>query len=68
MRALMAAQIFSGYGGDAGPLLREIIARTPAVMGKVRAELPAGFSEQRADRMLDGLWASAMALEAMPPE
>lgn len=56
-----------GYGADAEPLLRDFIARTPAIVGKVRGELPAGFSEKVADKILGGLLAAAGALERMPP-
>jgi len=55
-----------GYGADAEPLLRDFIARTPEVVEKVRSELPAGFSEKVADKILDGLLAAARQLEAMP--
>ena len=55
-----------GYGDTAEPLIQDILARTPAVIAKVRADLPAGFSEKVADRILDGLLASAQALERMP--
>lgn len=56
-----------GYGANAEPLLQDFIARTPAVIDQVRAELPAGFSEQVADKILGGLLASAQALERMSP-
>lgn len=56
-----------GYGANAEPLLQDFIARTPAVIDKVRAELPAGFSEKVADKILGGLLASAQDLERMPP-
>jgi serine/threonine-protein kinase HipA len=55
-----------GYGANAEPLLRDFIARTPAVVEKVRGELPAGFSEKVADKILGGLLAAARKLEAMP--
>jgi serine/threonine-protein kinase HipA len=54
-----------GYGDNAEPLLQEIIARTPEVVEKVRAELPEGFSEQVADKILGGMLAAARALESM---
>ncbi len=56
-----------GYGANAEPLLQDFIARTPAIVDKVRGELPAGFSEKVADKILDGLLAAAAALEKMPP-
>ena len=54
-----------GYAQDAEPLLRELIARTPAAMAEVQAELPAGFSQQVVDKVLGGLLSAARALEAM---
>jgi serine/threonine-protein kinase HipA len=56
-----------GYGANAEPLLLDFIARTPAVVDKVRGELPAGFSEKVADKILGGLLAAARKLESMPP-
>lgn len=56
-----------GYGANAEPLLQDFIARTPAVIDKVRARLPAGFSDKVADKILGGLLASAQALERMSP-
>lgn len=56
-----------GYGPNAEPLLQDFIARTPAVIDQVRAELPPGFSEKVADKILGGLLASAQALERMSP-
>lgn len=56
-----------GYGANAEPLLLDFIARTPAVVDKVRGELPAGFSEKVADKVLGGLLAAARKLESMPP-
>jgi serine/threonine-protein kinase HipA len=55
-----------GYGENAEPLLSDFIARTPAVVEKVRGELPAGFSEKVADKILSGLLAAARTLETMP--
>lgn len=56
-----------GYGASAEPLLQDFIARTPAVVDKVRSELPAGFSEKVADKILGGLLGAAQALERMAP-
>ncbi|MBW3510077.1 type II toxin-antitoxin system HipA family toxin [Janthinobacterium sp. NKUCC06_STL] len=56
-----------GYGVSAEPLLQDFIARTPAVVDKVRSELPVGFSEKVADKILGGLLASAAVLQRMPP-
>ena len=55
-----------GYGENAEPLLQEIIARTPGVVEQVSAELPQGFSEQVADKVLGGMLEAARALERMP--
>lgn len=52
-----------GYGDSAEPLLQDFIARTPAVVDKVRADLPAGFSEKVADKILGGILDAARALE-----
>ncbi|MGI4984381.1 MAG: HipA domain-containing protein [Janthinobacterium lividum] len=57
-----------GYGENAERLLQELIVRTPEVVAKVRTGLPVGFSEQVADKVLNGLLASANALEAMSPD
>lgn len=54
-----------GYGNSAEPLIQDFITRTPAVIDKVRAQLPAGFSEKVADRILGGVLAAARALEGM---
>lgn len=56
-----------GYGDSAEPLIQDFITRTPAVIDKVRAQLPAGFSEKVADRILGGVLAAAHALEGMSP-
>lgn len=56
-----------GYGESAEPLVQEFIGRTPAVVEKMRADLPAGFSEKVADRILGGLLDVARALERMAP-
>jgi serine/threonine-protein kinase HipA len=52
-----------GYGDSAEALMQDLIARTPAVVDKIRAELPAGFSEKVADKILGGLLIAAGALE-----
>lgn len=56
-----------GYGQDAEPLLTELVERTPGVVEAVRNDLPAGFSEQVADSILEGLLDAARALDTMPP-
>lgn len=55
-----------GYGKNAEPLLQELVARTPEVVAQVQAELPRGFSQQVADRVLGGLLGAARALDGMP--
>ena len=57
-----------GYGSDAEPLLQELVARTPAAVAQVQAELPQGFSQQVADKVLGGLLSAARALECMPSD
>jgi serine/threonine-protein kinase HipA len=51
-----------GYGENAEALLDELIARTPEVVAQVQAELPVGFSQRVADKVLGGLLASARSL------
>jgi len=55
-----------GYGETAEPLLQELVARTPAVIEQVQRELPAGFSQEVADKVLRGVLSAARALEEMP--
>lgn len=56
-----------GFGDSAEALMQDVIARTPMVVEKVRAELPPGFSEQVADKILGGMLNAASALDRMPP-
>ena len=56
-----------GYGETAEPLLQELIGRTSAVIDQVQRELPAGYSQEVADKVLGGLQGAARALEGMPP-
>lgn len=51
-----------GFGESAETLLEELIARTPEVVAQVQAELPVGFSERVADKVLGGLLKSARSL------
>jgi serine/threonine-protein kinase HipA len=55
-----------GYGESAEPLLQHLIRRTPEVIDQVQRKLPAGFSQQAADKVLGGLQSAARALEGMP--
>ncbi|MEK6421228.1 MAG: type II toxin-antitoxin system HipA family toxin [Burkholderia gladioli] len=57
-----------GYGDDAEPLIQALIARTPAAIAEVQADLPPGFSQRVADKVLGGLLNAAQALERMPPD
>ncbi|MDO4231271.1 MAG: type II toxin-antitoxin system HipA family toxin [Lautropia sp.] len=54
-----------GYGSSAEPLIEDILARTPAVIAAVEAELPADFSAHVADSILGGLQKAAQSLEGM---
>jgi serine/threonine-protein kinase HipA len=55
-----------GFGENAESLIQELVARTPDVIAKVQAELPQGFSQEVADKVLEGLQSAALALEGMP--
>jgi serine/threonine-protein kinase HipA len=55
-----------GFGETAEPLLQELIARTPAAIDQVQRDLPGGFSQEVADKVLGGLRSAARALEGMP--
>ncbi len=55
-----------GYGESAEPLMQELVGRTPAVIDQVQRDLPAGFSQEVADKVLGGLQSAARALEGMP--
>jgi serine/threonine-protein kinase HipA len=57
-----------GYGESAEPLIRSIVERTPAVIEQVQAQLPAGFSQQVAQKVLGGLASAARALGNMPAD
>jgi serine/threonine-protein kinase HipA len=47
-------------------MIRELVERTPAVIDQVQQALPAGFSQEVADKVLGGLRSAARALEGMP--
>lgn len=55
-----------GFAEDAEPLIQDLLARTPKVVSQVQAQLPQGFSQQVADKVLGGLVSAARALESMP--
>lgn len=44
-----------GYAPSAGPIIEDILARTPSVINKVQASLPPGFSMYVAETILGGL-------------
>ena len=54
-----------GYALSAEPLIAQILARTPAAIAAVQAELPADFSPRVADTILGGLEQAARKLDAM---
>jgi serine/threonine-protein kinase HipA len=60
----MAAQC--GLGETAEPLIKDILAATPAVAESVQKDLPEGFPQHVLDAILKGLMKSAERLEAMP--
>lgn len=60
----MAAQ--SGFGETAEPLIKRILAATPAVISSVQQDLPKGFPQHVLDTILKGLSKSAKQLEVMP--
>lgn len=51
-----------GYSDSAEPIIQDFIARTPAIVDKVNAELPGGFSQKVADRVFTGLLAASRSL------
>lgn len=53
-----------GYGPSAEPVIEDILARTPAAIAAVQAELPPGFSTCVADTVLGGLERAAAVLGA----
>ena len=55
-----------GYGRSAEALIEEILATTPAVIDKVQAQLPEGFSARVAESIFGGLRAATKAMAAMP--
>lgn len=60
----MAAQC--GVGETAEPLIKDILAATPAVVASVQKGLPKGFPQHVLDAILQGLMKSAEQLAAMP--
>lgn len=56
-----------GYTSSAEPIIEELLARTPAAIAEVQADLPRDFSPQVADAILGGLEQAAEALAGMAP-
>ena len=54
-------------GTDAEPLIADLLARTPGVIERMYAKLPAGFPQRVAESVLQGLQDAAQRLEAMAP-
>lgn len=57
----------AGYASTAEPIIEKILARTPAAIAEVQAELPQDFSPQVLDAILSGLEQAASALGGMAP-
>jgi serine/threonine-protein kinase HipA len=55
-----------GLGETAEPLIKDILAATPAVIASVQRNMPKGFPQHVLDAILKGLSKSAKQLEAMP--
>lgn len=55
-----------GLGPDMEPIIADVVTRTPAVIDKVGAALPAGFPEEVFSAITEGLRNAAHELEAMP--
>lgn len=55
-----------GYASTAEPIIEALLARTPAIIAEVQAELPQDFSQHIRDAILGGLERAARALGAMP--
>lgn len=56
-----------GYASTAEPIIEELLARTPAAIAEVQAELPQDFSPRVRDAILGGLEQAAGTLGGMPP-
>ena len=54
-----------GYGPSAEPIIEELIARTPAAIAEVQADLPQDLSPRVADSILGGFGEAAKALGGM---
>jgi len=56
-----------GYASTAEPVIEEILARTPAAIAEVKADLPQDFSPRVRDAILGGLEQAARTLDGMAP-
>ncbi|QBT06585.1 type II toxin-antitoxin system HipA family toxin [Bordetella pertussis] len=56
-----------GYGPTAEPIIEDLLARTPAIIAAVQADLPQDFSPRVADSVLGGLAQAAKSFGAMMP-
>lgn len=56
-----------GFASTAEPIIEALLARTPAAIAEVQAELPQDFSSHVADAILGGLEQAAKTLGGMPP-
>ena len=54
-----------GYAPTAEPIIEDVLARTPAAIAQVQAELPRDFSARVAETILGGLERAAATLAAM---
>lgn len=57
-----------GLGRDLEGIIAETLKKTPQVIERVGADLPAGFPEKLFESITKGLLKSARLLEAMPPQ
>lgn len=55
-----------GYAASAEPIIEALLARTPAAIAEVQAELPPDFSPRVADAIFGGLEQAARTLDGMP--
>jgi len=65
-RHFNAMAALCGVGETAEPLIKDIMAATPAVIASVQKDLPKGFPQHVLDSILQALMKSADQLEAMP--
>lgn len=62
-RHLISTASRMGLGAEAGALVEDLVARTPAVIQELQVQLPPGFPQQLASRILAGLQSSANQLQ-----